>query len=364
MAKRVTRIAGWILLYLVLTLGGAELLCRWLGRGEPNPYAGNAPGLFITSDIPGLGYTMRSTFDGHVYGTSLRTNNYGLRGSIGMMRRPLPETSRVLCLGDSICFGYGVQEAQTFPCLLQEKMTSGEVINAGVPGYNASQSVVWLREVGFDLAPDAVVFVYVPNDPESVRPLSEEGYLLPAKTDPWVTESKQPLRVLQWLGQWSHFFAFGDALTAPRLASGKAQIERVVSYFNHGVFEQPGWEACQASLRELGDLCRERHIPVIVGIHPILMAWKQYPFKDHERRVEEACSEAGLLTVNLRSAYSAFPAGRVKLHPQDGHPGELGHRIMSDVLAAQLAVLLEPKVPPSPEETDNSPPAPEVSPEE
>lgn len=354
MAKRLTRIIGLILLYLIVTLGGAELLCRWLGRGEPNPYAGDAPGLFVTSHIPELGYAMRRAFDGYAYATPLRTNNYGLRGSIGMMRTPLPGMSRALCLGDSICFGYGVKEALTFPYLLQKKTPSIEAINAGVPGYNTSQSVVWLREIGFDLEPDAVVYVYVPNDPESVRLLSEEGQLLPAKTDPWVTESKQPPRVLQWLGRWSYFFAFGDALTAPHMTSGKAQIERVVSYFNYGIFEQPGWEACQASLRELSELCRERNVPVIVGIHPILMAWKKYPFKEHERRVEEACSEAGLLTVNLRSAFSAFPAGRIKLHPQDGHPGELGHQIMADVLAAQLDVLLEQR-----EEIDDPSPSSE-----
>ena len=60
----------------------------------------------------------------------MSTNSLGLRGpEIDSPKKHL----RVLCLGDSVTFGWGVEEQNAYPALLQQKIMA-EVINAGVPG--------------------------------------------------------------------------------------------------------------------------------------------------------------------------------------------------------------------------------------
>lgn len=64
---------------------------------------------------------------------------------------------RVLMLGDSITFGYGVADEQTFSYLLDEKSEKIEVINAGVQGYGTDQELIYLKNEGLKYQPDVIV---------------------------------------------------------------------------------------------------------------------------------------------------------------------------------------------------------------
>jgi len=53
---------------------------------------------------------------------------------------PAPEAKRtVVAIGDSCTFGIGVDDAESFPAVLQSILPSTRCINAGVPGYTAFQ---------------------------------------------------------------------------------------------------------------------------------------------------------------------------------------------------------------------------------
>src|SRR5262245_15661592 len=68
------------------------------------------------SDVPGLFYENKPGVDLDV-GVPVRINSLGLRG--GEIARPKPKgTWRVLVLGDSVAFGWGVREEETFEALL------------------------------------------------------------------------------------------------------------------------------------------------------------------------------------------------------------------------------------------------------
>lgn len=77
---------------------------------------------------------------------------------------------RILFLGDSCTFGYGVAHDKTFvkvaQSLLQNKVTGGSVrcINAGVPGYTLFQGARRLVTEGLRLQPDLVVLNFGWND--------------------------------------------------------------------------------------------------------------------------------------------------------------------------------------------------------
>ena len=96
-------------------------------------------------------------FEGRTY----RTNDWGLRGGpIGPRKE-----RRILTLGNSCTFGWGLDEADTYPARLQQLVGPGvDVINGGVPGYSSYQGRVFFEEDLHKLEPDIVLVMFGWND--------------------------------------------------------------------------------------------------------------------------------------------------------------------------------------------------------
>ena len=71
---------------------------------------------------------------------------------------------RILFVGDSFTFGYGVEQGETFTDELQRKGI--DAINAGfASGFSTDTEYVYTREIGSRLSPDIVIVgVCIPND--------------------------------------------------------------------------------------------------------------------------------------------------------------------------------------------------------
>jgi lysophospholipase L1-like esterase len=91
------------------------------------------------------------------------TNNLGLRGPDAAERKPR-RTYRVLCLGDSTTFGWGVTDEQSYPRVAETTLAArdglfgrrGEFLNAGVPGYTLQRIERYLVRDLLALEPDLV----------------------------------------------------------------------------------------------------------------------------------------------------------------------------------------------------------------
>jgi lysophospholipase L1-like esterase len=59
-------------------------------------------------------------------------NSLGFRGG-----EPRPGPPRIVCLGDSVTFGYGVADADAYPAVLARAFPQADVINAGMPRWNS-----------------------------------------------------------------------------------------------------------------------------------------------------------------------------------------------------------------------------------
>ena len=102
-------------------------------------------------------------------GRRFSINSKGLRG------RELPyekraETTRILILGDSFAWGYGVADDEVFSEVLQDTLqgsdTKWEILNAAVSGWGTDQAYLFLVNEGFKYEPEIVVLAcYVVNDP-------------------------------------------------------------------------------------------------------------------------------------------------------------------------------------------------------
>ena len=131
---------------------------RPMAASTPEPGAGAKQPQCVVTDTPEL-YALNPRHPD--VGPS------GLRGGEVTMPKPAG-TFRVLVLGDSIAFGYGVDEQASFPRVLEQRLrdrsSDFDVVNSGVPGYSAYNELQWYLHRGRSMAPDLVVVTLCLND--------------------------------------------------------------------------------------------------------------------------------------------------------------------------------------------------------
>lgn len=113
----------------------------------------------------------KTTFTGmyaHLPPTSIEISSQGIRDYEYHKEKP-QDTYRIIILGDSIGFGWGVDIEDTFAKKLErmiQKTNSKkyEVINFSCPGYNITQKVATLEKKCLIYSPDLVIFSLTDND--------------------------------------------------------------------------------------------------------------------------------------------------------------------------------------------------------
>ena len=71
---------------------------------------------------------------------------------------------RIMFIGDSFCYGYGVNQNETFVELLRDKISDFELFNCGISGYGTDQEYLLLRKYFDIIKPDIVFLLYCEND--------------------------------------------------------------------------------------------------------------------------------------------------------------------------------------------------------
>lgn len=94
---------------------------------------------------------------------SVSTNNLGLRGP-DVREKKRRGTYRILCMGDSTTFGWGVADGESYPRVAEATLAElgglfgrrCQVLNAGVPGYTLQRIERYLERDLLTLRPDLV----------------------------------------------------------------------------------------------------------------------------------------------------------------------------------------------------------------
>lgn len=125
-----------------------------------------------------LGYVLRPDWEAvhehDDFRVTVHTNGLGLRGDEASAAKPAG-VFRVLLLGDSFAFGFGVEDHETFAARLQHQLPPPagfdrvEVLNAGVAGWSADHYLLFLRTRGLALDPDLILLALTENDPGDLR---------------------------------------------------------------------------------------------------------------------------------------------------------------------------------------------------
>jgi hypothetical protein len=113
-------------------------------------------GHFLLNETANLLYPShsRATHISTEFDLSIRINNLGFRGPDVRIEK---RRKRVMIIGDSFTFGWGVEEHETWVNLLQEEFPEVEILNLGKGGSHPGNHVQLMREVMPMLKPDIVI---------------------------------------------------------------------------------------------------------------------------------------------------------------------------------------------------------------
>ncbi len=155
---------GALLLPLLALEIGARLVVDprvgdYFRRATPNE-----ANCLVRSEL--LGLELAPSCAGTTLTETITTNELGLRdASVGE-----DGARRILAIGDSCTYGWGVAQSDAYPQLLQTLLDRRfgarryRVINAGVPGFTSYHGLLYLRERGLALRPEIVIFGFGFND--------------------------------------------------------------------------------------------------------------------------------------------------------------------------------------------------------
>jgi lysophospholipase L1-like esterase len=115
-------------------------------------------------------------FEGEFLEKRVTINALGLRGPELAGRKPAGRR-RILCLGDSVTFGYGVSDEDTYAAQLGKLLADRgyEVVNGGVTGYTSHQVLARLEKLLPVVDPDLVTVLIGWND-GNLRPMTDREY--------------------------------------------------------------------------------------------------------------------------------------------------------------------------------------------
>lgn len=179
-ARRFLTRLGLVLLVSLVTL---ELGLRAFDY-EPLPDVIGPRYLFERDE--GLGIRLRPGFRGvhvtHEFEVEVSINSLGVRDR--EFKAEERTDLRILSLGDSFAYGFGVEGEETYAHRLEEILAadrSVRVVNAGAPSYGTRQELEILRRLAPGVEPDVVlVAFFFGNDLQdnTLPPLTERGGLV------------------------------------------------------------------------------------------------------------------------------------------------------------------------------------------
>lgn len=192
-AKLALALAALVATGLAVEVGARILLPREIFSFEP---------VYTTDTM--AGYRFKPNLSVYAFGAQLDTNSLGCRGHEWPKEKP-SGTWRIVLIGDSIAFGFGVEFADTVGELLAKMVTDQtnvpcEVLNFGVPGYNSVQELAVLETQALDFRPDLVLVMVSSNDHQDRLWVDPEGFLHWGETGQAHTrvESEQVPRQDRW----------------------------------------------------------------------------------------------------------------------------------------------------------------------
>jgi lysophospholipase L1-like esterase len=347
---RAVKLVALALLPTLLVLGIAEVTVRVLGLDQPRRESGplyeEVSGM--TRRDPDLFWSMLPNLQGIFQEKVLSTNSLGLRSpAVGAK---IPGEVRVLCLGESTTFGFGVADDETYAFRAERSLNASgarpiRLINAGVTAYTIFQSLIYLKTRGLALEPDAVVLYHWANDflPTTYRD-SQHHEIGTSRSDRELYRFYKSLYIDK-LVRYSALFRAGVNFAARRSidefrrrrdidpSEAPEQLDWGSVFFPHQFPVRVKPQERREILAEFLQLSRTHGFELIV-IHPV--------YRDVDSRddiLTEFCRENDVPLIDPLSAFQTAGLSKDELFLDSMHPTADGHALLATALATYLATV-------------------------
>ncbi|MBX3395685.1 MAG: SGNH/GDSL hydrolase family protein [Phycisphaerae bacterium] len=287
-------------------------------------------------------------------GEPVSTDAFGLR--VAPAAPPRRATGRrILFLGDSVTYGYGVSFRQTFSEQVRRALSDmdggqdWDCINGGVAGYAAWQGGDLLREIGAAVQPTVVVAQFCINDVSDVLGV-EPGQTRAAVFPEFTLRSTH----------WSGLYRFVDSIvTEARVSRWRdwnlwgqpiATRDGDDPFWDHSVlFTEPlrpdieaAWQRALDDLGEMLDECRRINARFLIVYFPFRDQLEPAASIDYpQRRLANWAARQGIEMVDLtpvfRSAAHSTGAVNAGVLFDAVHPTARGFELAASIVGPALA---------------------------
>lgn len=333
--RRVTYTIVLLLAVLMVTLILSELVLRMSGRVSTesirvasDPTYDRIPGVFE----PWQKVTERPRPE-LIHHISI--NSLGFRGteiSVGKN----PNSVRILCIGDSVTFGSFVNNEDTFPAQLGEKLAhegvSVEAVNGGVGGSTIIDQKNFLRKA-LVIKPDIVVLTFSENDIDDLNkrvPIHitmASNRKLKSGIAGFVYRSVRDTALFNFILLAKAWYS--DIATPRAIAQGNIP----------NVEADNLWQSYETELREMADFLRAHSIHFLFAVFPSdHRIGKPLSPGNRLERVHRLAERNGIRTIDLLAPLekSQLKSTELYLLPYDGHPSRRAYEIVAQAMAAAI----------------------------
>jgi hypothetical protein len=297
-------------------------------------------------------FELRPNVRGRFMGQPLLINSQGLH-DYEYSRRKEPGTFRIVGLGDSSLFGWGVPFEDSALKVLERRLNEKsraqkfEVINFAVPGYNTAMEAETFVQKCLEYAPDLVLLNFNTNDYDVPNFMRRPRNLATLRRS-YVFDLAYSVYegVMGVGGEQPPPFDFRNRSTALRQAERLDKDPALPEEYRHMV----GAEGVVRALERLAATARERAIPFVVfdvKAYPGLQStYVRDEWRDGQRELLERESQRlGFHFLNTYPYYMDY----LNRHPDadvrtvfavsavDGHPNTLAHSINAEAIFDFLA---------------------------
>jgi len=239
--------------------------------------------------------------------------------------------NRILLIGDSFVWGYGVEDKQRFAEIIDDKYHDWEIINAGIAGTGTDQQLLYLQDMIAYYQPDIVMLLVIQNDFQDNMLAENHHYYKPYFTvkDEQLVLNQVPVpkpRFEQTLQRTiygrSYLFNFSNALVAylTHLASGvfSFEVEEYRAYRHFKFIDSH--PIMKALLHKMIDVSKEHNAEFIM-LHGQMLDGLQLVLK-------EVADQRQVKLHNLDRAFEGHVHEEYQISG-DAHWNAFGHELVA-----------------------------------
>lgn len=288
--------------------------------------------------------------------TVVHCNNLGLRNPEIPLKKSV-STKRIVCLGDSITFGFGVDGDKPYPAILNkllEEEPAGhyEVINCGVPGYNMYQERLFLERYILKLQPDIVIIGLCLNDIGGGVALPYYvtsrflGPIYNGHTYRLYRFKDMPVgcKIQLWVAKHSYFaqylFLKANAFLSrlrifQRPMVGDYLQESIDSYRGaHYLHLERAKQIFEEEILRIQEMLSRSNTPLIMAVFPNDIQLTDKSLRAPQVYLADFCKKHNIYFLDLLPEYEAYD--RKKILVDIGHSSPFGHQLAAKKIESLL----------------------------